>query len=208
MVWKNLWPEDRHFSCFHLHFSLSFTWHHEQFHSKTVLPGHYFPLIYLFSKITPVIALCFVALSNSCYRAFPFWLFLFLTISLSQPAARYSSSCHSFLRDSNPPPNSGIYFLSATLCPRQNSMLITHTFTLSRCLQVFSFLHRDSLRSPFKSVTNQLQLCTFLGPLCMFLMPVERWTGSYYIFYWSISRQARRSFQFSLSNGKNWLWFI
>lgn len=119
---------------------------------------------YLLSKITPrrhchLFRRSFKQLLSHFSSRFS----LSLTVSLSQPASHYSSSRQSFLQDSSPRPNSGIYFLSGALCPKHNSMLIITNLHTLKMLVIMCFLRRDTHRFYI-----QLQFCTFLVPLCIF----------------------------------------
>lgn len=82
------------------------------------------------------------------------FLGLFLPNHLS-----FSASCPLFIQLSffssglKPPSNSSVYFLLGTLCPKQNSMLITHMFTLSACRPTNLYNYKKSA---------VVIICTFL----------------------------------------------
>lgn len=123
-------------------FIFFFTWNHDQFQIQ-ILSRHYFPppltrYIYFLKLPLSVLSLFQTAVIML------FLLVLFLCLSASSLLFFQLSFCSSGFK---PLPNSGIYFLSGTLCPQQNSMLITHTFTFSGGLWAFCLSHRDTLKS-------------------------------------------------------------
>lgn len=140
-----------------------FTWNHEQFQLQ-ILSRHYFPPVLTWYIYFLKLPLSVLSLFQTAVIML-FFLVLFLCLSASSPLFFQLSFCSSGFK---PLPNSGIYFLSGTLCPQQNSMLITHTFTFSRGLWAFCLSHRDTLKSSLWNCYHPLQLCSSSGLLCIF----------------------------------------
>lgn len=127
--------------------------------------------IYLQSKNTPVIAICFVTLSNSCYHAF---LLASFSFCLSFPASCPLFFLLSFFSSGfNPPPNSGIYFLSGTLCPNRIACSLHTRSDFQDVWEHFASYIETRSNPPWTIVTNELQLCTFLRLSCIFFILVE-----------------------------------
>lgn len=126
----------------------------EQLHLRNILSWHYFPLV-LTASIYFLKWLLSLAFILSLFQTAVITLF-FLALSLSNRLS-FSASSPPFFQLSffssgfKRPPNSGIYFLSGTLCPKQNSMLITHTLTLSRCLWASHIETRSNPKNCYQS---------------------------------------------------------